>query len=142
MLANVVMQTGYSLYQKKALEITGFNEWTAAYYNNILTIPTIIIVLLAVNELPGVMAFDLLGDPAFGCVVLWSGVCGFLISLSIFWAINKTSPATFSVVGSLNKLPMTVLGSYLYDTPFTTLGGISAFVSLAGGVVFSATKFF
>jgi len=139
--SNCVVQTAYSLYQKKAIKDTGFNEFSASYYNNILAIPAMLCVFAAFpNEFYGVLDSPAFQKEGFNMLLIFNGFCGFAISLGIFWAFTQTSPATFSVVGSLNKIPLTVLGGYIFHTPFSTLGIISIVVSLGGGVVFSLAK--
>jgi len=141
MAANCTFQAGYSLYQKTALDKTEFNEWSASYYNNFLCIPAMLIVFVFFpNEFWNVHKATAFEEPEFVYLLIMNGLCGIFISLSIFWVIGKTSPATFSVVGSLTKIPLTVLASYIFHTPFTPLGKLSCFVSLSGGVIFSITK--
>lgn len=83
-----------------------------------------------------------------------SGVSSFLISVCSFWAVKATSPTTyryeinsisilinyFSIVGTLNKIPLTVLGIVFFSAPISNLGGVSIAIGLSGGILYSYEK--
>ena len=73
-------------------------------------------------------------------MIFLSGISGILISVSSFWSVKATSPTTYSMVGTLNKIPLTILGFLLFDSPVSRLGGISIFICLLGGFLFTYAK--
>lgn len=138
MLGNCTAQTCYVLYMRKAL--TKLDNYSAVFYNNVLSIPLLVPFVVFHNEFTGITEAEAVISPSFYLVVIASAITGFCISLTTFWAISATSPTTYSVVGSLNKIPLTIIGSYVFQTKFSTAGLLSIIVALFGGVVYSAAK--
>ena len=73
-------------------------------------------------------------------LLILNGMCGFALSLSTFWLLRTTSPTTLSMVGALSKLPMTIVGAFLFPTSFTSLTHASIISSLACGVLYAYAK--
>jgi len=72
--------------------------------------------------------------------VFWTGISGFMLSISSFWAVRTTSPTTYSMVGSLNKIPLTILGVLFFETPIKRIGAISIAIGLIAGGLYSIAK--
>lgn len=140
MTINCIVSASYVLYMRFAMKKTQLNEWGMLYYNNVLAIPTLIPLLFKTGEYPKV--FDTFESYTVGFyfTLFLSGVIGFAISLSSFWAVNATSPTTYSIVGALNKIPLTILGFIIFNTPVDLPGGISIGIALSGGLLYSYTK--
>ncbi|KAF6001476.1 GDP-mannose transporter into the lumen of the Golgi [Cyanidiococcus yangmingshanensis] len=71
---------------------------------------------------------------------LLSGILGTLISAASFWCVSATSGSTFSIVGSLNKIPVSVLGYLIFREPTTVFTWIGVLLSLIAGLVFTESK--
>ncbi|KAH9327611.1 hypothetical protein KI387_007789, partial [Taxus chinensis] len=55
--------------------------------------------------------------PMFWVVATASGLLGLAISFSSMWFLHQTGPTTYSLVGSLNKIPLSVAGITLFKVP-------------------------
>ena len=42
---------------------------------------------------------------------------GFAISFASLWFLSKSTPTTYSLVGSLNKIPISIIGLVIFKTP-------------------------
>lgn len=65
---------------------------------------------------------------------------GFSLSFVSFWCIDSTSATTYSVVGSLNKIPLTLAANWLFGSSLTNLGMAGVAVGLASGVTYTWAK--
>jgi len=101
-----------------------------------------IIPLVLLSGTGGITEFSHWRDPNFIALAVFSGVSSVGISFASFWTVRSTSPTTYSVVGSLNKIPLTVLGVVVFKTKLNLLGGVSIMIGLSGGIVYSLVKHF
>jgi GDP-mannose transporter len=56
------------------------------------------------------------------------------------WFMSTTTATTFSLVGSLNKIPIAVLGMLLFNAPMNMNNILSVSVGLLAGVIFVRAK--
>lgn len=79
-------------------------------------------------------------NPVFLTVAALSCVVGFSISYAALWFLSTTTPTTYSLVGSLNKIPVAIVGIVLFRAPTsaTNIGSIA--VGLLAGVLFVRAK--
>lgn len=61
---------------------------------------------------------------------------GSLIAFSSFWCVRSTSATTYSVIGSLNKIPLSILGEFLFKEPLTNYGRLGVLVVVIGGLIY------
>jgi len=73
-------------------------------------------------------------------LLVWSGFASFFLSLTSFWAVRVTSPTTYSVVGSLNKIPLAILGYLFFESNMSTLGMLSVGVGLGSAFLYTYAK--
>jgi GDP-mannose transporter len=139
MIVNCVISAAYVLYMKTAMKGTKLSEFGSVYYNNFLSIP-LVLLLVGMDGLEGITDYPLWKDPGFIVVTLFSGFSSVCISFASFWTVKATSPTTYSVVGSLNKIPLTIMGVLVFSTTLSNLGAISIVLGLSGGVVYSLCK--
>lgn len=69
-----------------------------------------------------------------------TGVNGVVIALTTMWCIEATSGSTYSMVGALNKIPSSIIGTVLFRDPIDYLNVAGVAIGLAGGVVFTAAS--
>ncbi|KAL6051207.1 GDP-mannose transporter into the lumen of the Golgi [Balamuthia mandrillaris] len=137
---NCVSQTSQILYTNSIMRHNKMDPFASSLYNNLLAIPILIPYIIWGRELEVAFSSEAWDYASFYWVLLLNGICGFGISISIFWTIQQTSATTYSVVGSLNKIPLTILGSVLFPTRFTSMGKLSIAVGLCGGIIYSYAK--
>ena len=105
-----------------------------------MSLPFLSVVMLYTGEIFSVRDEPDLANPSFMLVAALSGVLGFGISFTSLWFISTTTPTIYSLVGSLNKVPLAFIGLFLFATPWSmqNLGSIA--VGLMAGVVFAIAK--
>lgn len=116
------------------------DEFSMVLYNNLLSLPLIFILMVMQGELTTIGEQKDLTNPAFLIVALLSGLVAFGISFSVLWFLSTTTPTTFSLVGSLNKIPVSFVGLILYESSWSWPNLMSIGVGLASGVVFVFAK--
>jgi len=59
---------------------------------------------------------------------------------SALWMVKVTSPTTYSIVGAVNKIPLSMFSVWWFETKFTFLGGTSGVGALIGSIIYAITK--
>jgi len=139
MVINCTISACYVLYMKIAMKGTKLSEFGSVFYNNVLSIPLVLMLVLG-DGVEGIHDYPHWNNPGFIVVAVFSGFSSVCISFASFWTVKATSPTTYSVVGSLNKIPLTIIGVIVFNTPLSLLGGVSIVIGLSGGVVYSLFK--
>eukprot|EP00753_Platysulcus_tardus_P010080 PLAT2484.4.p1 GENE.PLAT2484.4~~PLAT2484.4.p1 ORF type:complete len:359 (-),score=172.66 PLAT2484.4:70-1146(-) len=140
MSMNCLSTAGYVLTIKSASEGLKLTALQKAYYNNLISMPIIIVAVLASGEWVDVIASPLLRTPAFVVMLFLSGGAGFTLGLSSFWCVSATSPTTYAIVGSLNKVPLAIISALLFGSTQTGQGLLYSALSLAAAVYYSCVK--
>ncbi|KAI0788824.1 GDP-mannose transporter [Abortiporus biennis] len=143
MLVNCLTSAAYVLAMRKRIKATGFSDWDSMFYNNLLSIPVLVIFSLGVetwtsenlnHNFPEATRNFLLFAIAF------SGAAAVGISYTTAWCVRVTSSTTYSMVGALNKLPVAASGMIFFGDP-VTLGSVSAVsVGFFAGLVYAVAK--
>lgn len=81
-----------------------------------------------------------LKNPIFIATVMASAVLGFSINFASLWFLSSTTPTTYSLVGSLNKFPVAIIGLLAFSTSWTVPNLASIFVGIVAGIVFVHAK--
>jgi len=147
-LLNCVFTAAYSLYMRgvmnKVSSVTEsgkpLDEFTMVLLNNLLSAPLIIILILVFDEFPQVLHEPALQSTGFLVAATCSGVLSLAISFSSLWFLSETSPTTYSIVGSLNKIPTAVAGMIFFRAPVSMPNLLSISVGLIAGVCFTQAK--
>uniref|UniRef100_M1D393 GDP-mannose transporter n=1 Tax=Solanum tuberosum TaxID=4113 RepID=M1D393_SOLTU len=82
----------------------------------------------------------LLQLPTFWLVTTFSGLLGLAISFTSMWFLHQTSATTYSLVGSLNKIPLSVAGIFLFHVSTSLENSASILFGLLAGVFFARAK--
>lgn len=112
----------------------------AAFYNNLLTIPVLLICSLLTEDWSSTniaknFPVETRNSQLIG--VIYSGLGAIFISLCSAWCIRVTSSTTYSMVGALNKLPLAISGLIFFAAPIT-VGSVSAiFLGFISGIVYT-----
>ncbi|QUC17549.1 uncharacterized protein UV8b_01790 [Ustilaginoidea virens] len=140
---NVFCAASYALSMRKVIKKTGFNNWEVMYYNNLLTIPVLMLSSLLVEDWSSSNLNSNFPEASRGKMIIgmiYSGLGAIFISYSTAWCIRATSSTTYAMVGALNKLPVAVLGIIFFAAP-VTLGSVSAiFLGFVSGIVYTVAK--
>ncbi|KAK3906342.1 GDP-mannose transporter [Staphylotrichum tortipilum] len=140
---NVVCTSLYVLGMRKVIKKMNFKDYDTMFYNNLLTIPVLIVCSLLVEDwssenLARNFPEETRNKLMIGMV--YSGLGAIFISYCSAWCIRVTSSTTYSMVGTLNKLPIAISGLIFFDAPIT-FGSVTAIlVGFVSGLVFAWAK--
>lgn len=132
----------YVLYMPQAMEKTNLSPFGKVFYNNILSLPLLLVLdLVTERELYAIYSDNPLAwDVNLHILLFISGIFGFCLSLTAFRCMQVTSPTTYALVGSLNKIPLTVIGVALFNTLVTAAGFLYLSLSLLAAGIFAYSK--
>lgn len=113
------------------------------FYNNLLTIPILLVASLLVEDWSSVNIAKNFPSETRNAIVmamLFSGLSSVFISYTSAWCVRVTSSTTYSMVGALNKLPIAVSGLIFFDAPVTIPSVSAIFVGFVSGIVYAVSK--
>ncbi|KAF1946365.1 GDP-mannose transporter [Clathrospora elynae] len=124
---NVFCTAAYVLGTRKFITSLNFKDWDTMFYNNLLSLPILIICSLVTEDWSSANLarnFPVESRNNLMIGMIYSGLGAIFISYSSAWCIRKTSSTTYSFVGYLNKLPLAISGIVFFDAP-VTFGSVS-----------------
>ena len=116
------------------------NELSMVFYNNALSLPLIAALAWARGDLGRASSEPALGDPRFLAAAGASAALAFGISFTSLWFLSTTTATTFSLVGSLNKVPVAAVGLVAFGVPATAQNVAAICVGLVASAVFVWAK--
>lgn len=119
---------------------TRLDEFSMVFYNNLLSLPLISVLMWWYGELDSVLYEPALGNPMFLIAAMASALVAFGISFASLWFLSTTTATSYSLVGSLNKIPVAVIGLVAFDVPWNMENLASIMVGLIAGIVFVKAK--
>ncbi|KAL0865324.1 hypothetical protein Bca101_044442 [Brassica carinata] len=145
--ANCVLTASYSLTLRRVMDKAkqstksgSLNEVSMVLLNNLLSLPFGIFLIILLGEWRYVISTDVTKDAMFWVVATASGFLGLAISFTSMWFLHQTGPTTYSLVGSLNKVPISLSGLVLFNVPLSLPNLFSILFGLFAGVVFARAK--
>jgi len=143
MLINCITSAAYVLAMRKRIKATGFSDWDSMFYNNLLSIPVLVLFSFIVEDW-GSESLNRNFPPETRSLLLFaiafSGAAAVGISYTTAWCIRVTSSTTYSMVGALNKLPVAASGMIFFGDP-VNFGSVSAVsVGFFAGIVYAIAK--
>ncbi|TVU44325.1 hypothetical protein EJB05_03761, partial [Eragrostis curvula] len=146
-ILNCFLTAGYSLTLRRLMDTAkqstksgSLNEVSMVLLNNALSIPFALILIVIFNEWEYVYQTEVIRDPMFWVFATASGLLGLAISFSSVWFLHQTGPTTYSLVGSLNKIPISVAGILLFNVPVSVENLCSIGFGLFAGIFFAKAK--
>ncbi|CAO3591519.1 unnamed protein product [Absidia cylindrospora] len=145
MATNCVSSAAFVLYMRKRIKLTSFKDFDTMYYNNILSIPLLIIPSFIFEDwssenLTKTFPEEVRSQMIYAMV--FSGVSAFVMSYASAWCVRTTSSTTYSMVGALNKLPIAASGILFFGDPATFANVTAIIVGFIAGLVYSYAKTF
>ncbi|KAG9158217.1 hypothetical protein Leryth_000356 [Lithospermum erythrorhizon] len=144
---NCILTASYSLTLRrvmdKAKQFTksgSLNEISMVLLNNLLSLPFAICLIIIFDEWNYVINAEVIRLPIFWVVATASGVLGLSISFTSMWFLGQTGPTTYSLVGSLNKIPISLAGLLLFKVPLSLPNFSSILFGLLAGILFARAK--
>ncbi|KAG6767421.1 hypothetical protein POTOM_028626 [Populus tomentosa] len=146
-IINCFLTASYSLTLRRVMDTAkhvtksgNLNEFSMVMLNNTLSLPLGLILIFVFNEVDYLSRTPLLRLPTFWFVVTLSGFLGLAISFTSMWFLHQTGATTYSLVGSLNKIPLSVAGILLFHVPTSLQNSASILFGLLAGVFFARAK--
>ncbi|KAL2557285.1 GDP-mannose transporter GONST1 [Forsythia ovata] len=144
---NCFLTASYSLTLRRVMDtakhVTNsgeLNEFSMVLLNNTLSLPLGMLLVFVFNEVNYLSTTPLLRLPTFWLVTTLSGFLGLAISFASMWFLHQTGATTYSLVGSLNKIPLSVAGILIFKVPTSLENSASIFFGLLAGVLFATAK--
>ncbi|KAJ6670711.1 GDP-MANNOSE TRANSPORTER GONST2 [Salix viminalis] len=146
-IMNCFLTASYSLTLRKVMDKAkqftrsgSLNEISMVLLNNLLCLPFGIILILVFGEWEYIITTDVIKLPMFWVVATASGLLGLAISFTSMWFLHQTGPTTYSLVGSLNKIPISFAGLVLFKVPLSLPNFFSILFGLFAGIFFARAK--
>lgn len=125
-----------------------FKDFDTVFYNNILTAPMFFVLSFSGADGNLWEAIDYYWTPenhvarnSFILALLFSGISAFWISYASSWCMRVTNSTTYSMVGSLNKLPIAISGLIFFKDTEVTVGSVgSILLGFGAGVIYTIAK--
>jgi len=140
MAANCVSTAGYILYMKFATKNIKLSKFGMVFYNNLLCT----VFLLPITFINGEMTTFLKTETIHTFDYFWkngfAGFVGFFLNFASLNCVSNTGPTTYAIIGSMNKIPIALLGYFLFDSIITPQTWFFIGVSMCGGFLFSYAK--
>jgi len=140
MLGNCFSTAGYVLYLKFATKTVKLSKFGMVFYNNVLCTLFLLPVASAMGEVRTFLTTKTLHTVDYGIKNFCAGFVGFFLNFASLNCVSITGPTTYAIVGSINKIPTTILGWFLFDAVVTTETWFFIAVSMVGGFVYSYAK--
>ena len=139
MAINCVFTSGYVLYMRYASTSIKLPRFGMVYYNNLLSIALLLPICLFRDEFSVLADPDIMTLPFVASNVI-AGVLGFYLNFASLWCVSATNATTYAIVGSLNKVPITVLGFLMFNAKMTTEGIVFITLATLGGFLYAYSK--
>lgn len=139
MAINCCFTASYTLYMRFATANIKLSKFGMVYYNNLLSSIMLFVVCMLRNEFVALFSPGIL-TPRFISSTIVAGVFGFGLNFASLWCVSATSATTYAIVGSLNKVPVTLLGFVLFNAQMTSNGILFLTMATLGGFLFAYSK--
>lgn len=145
MALNSASNAAYLLYMKGTIKSVGFGDFDSVFYNNVLSLPVLIVLSLVFEDWAGFVKRIVHDNTVMGNLQLllgmvMSGFAGFFISFTTAWCLRVAPSTTYSMVGALNKLPVALSGLIFFpdERGAVNFGYLcSIAIAFAAGLVYS-----
>ena len=139
MITNCVMTASYTLYMRFASRNIKIPKLGMVFYNNLLSVVFLVPLIHHFNE------YDDLRNPEimttkFILVNTLAGLLGAALNFASLYCVGSTSATTYAIVGTLNKIPVTFLGYFLFDTHISNEGLMFIAFATFGGILYGYAK--
>jgi GDP-mannose transporter len=139
MVMNCLLTSAYTLYMRHATVNINLPKLGMVYYNNLLSALLLTPVCYFVGDLQKLQNPSVFNSTFVALNVL-TGMFGVCLNFSSLWCVGTTSATTYAIVGSLCKIPITVLGFVLFDAPVTAKGLGFIVLGTMGGLLYGYSK--
>lgn len=128
----LLLQTTFSIMSKRVQQHQDISPLVLSFYNNAIAAIALPIIFTSMEE-QWWREFQADIQTAEYYTVYVLVACGFiggLLGPSTAWCIAKTSPSHTSILGALNKVPVTVFSAFIFHTKITPEGWASVAINI------------
>jgi GDP-mannose transporter len=140
MILNCFSCSGYVLYMKFATKTVKLSKFGMVFYNNLLCIFFLLPAAMAMGQVQIFAQTKAIHTTDYMSKNFFAGLVGFLLNFASLNCVSLTGPTTYAIIGSLNKVPIAILGYFIFDSTISNDTWFFISVSMAGGFLFSYSK--
>ena len=140
MLANCVFTSAYVLYLRHATKTIKISKFGMVFYNNFLALLLLAPVCVINGEGARFLARTDLHVPEYAILNVAAGGVGFFLNFASLSCVELSGPTTYSILGSLNKIPTVLLGYIFFHTIIVWKTWLFISISLLGGFIYTWAK--
>lgn len=140
MILNCISTSGYVLYMKFATKNVKLSKFGMVFYNNLLCIFFLLPAAAAMGQLNIFATTPAIHTPDYFTKNVFAGFVGFFLNFASLNCVSVTGPTTYAIIGSINKIPVAMMGYVLFDSVITPETWFFIAVSMAGGFLYSYAK--
>jgi GDP-mannose transporter len=137
MVANCMSTSGYVLYMKFATKHIKMSKFGMVYVNNLLCIAFLLPVAFTMGEVSTFLKTEGIHSFEYAVKNAFAGFVGFFLNFASLNCVSVTGPSTYAIVGSLNKVPVAIIGYLLFDNEISGQTWFFIGVSMFGGFLYS-----
>jgi len=138
-MLNCVSTAAYVLYMRANVKLK-LSVFEKALYNNVLMVPTVSLLAILLGEWPAAFQAEQWNSGAFIIALLFSGAIGFILNMASIWCVDVNGATTYSMIGAVNKVPVTFIGYFIFDEVISSKQWIFVVLSLAAGCLYAYAK--
>jgi len=140
MVGNACTTAGYILYMKFATKNVKLSKFGMVFYNNVLCTMFLFPVTLCNGELHRFLKTGAIHTFDYASKNVFAGFVGFFLNFASLNCVSSTGPTTYAIVGSMNRIPIILLGGYVFKATITPQTWFFIAVSICGGFLYSYAK--
>lgn len=140
MLANCLCTSGYVLYLKFATKSVKLSKFGMVFYNNVLCTLFLFPVSVMNGEFATFMGTKAIHTMDYAVKNAFAGFVGFFLNFASLNCVAQTGPTTYAMIGSLNKVPIAIVGYLIFDESISEKTWTFIAISLAGGILYTIAK--
>lgn len=140
MILNCFACSGYVLYMKFATKTVKLSKFGMVFYNNLLCVFFLLPAAMAMGQVKVFAETKLIHTPDYLNKNAFAGLVGFLLNFASLNCVSLTGPTTYAIIGSLNKVPIAIIGYFIFDSTISNDTWFFISVSMAGGFLYSYAK--
>jgi GDP-mannose transporter len=113
------------------------------FYNNLLSIPVLLIATFLLEDWSAANVAKNFPPGQSGNIftaMAISGLSSVFISYTSAWCVRVTSSTTYSMVGMLNKLPVSIAGIIFFNAPVTFASFTAIIFGFFSGIIYAIAK--
>ena len=140
MLANCLCTSGYVLYLKFATKSVKLSKFGMVFYNNVLCTLFLFPFTVMNGELATFLKTPALHTVDYAAKNGFAGFVGFFLNFASLNCVAQTGPTTYAMIGSLNKIPIAIMGYAIFDSAISEETWKFISISLMGGILYTIAK--